>query len=256
MPVANDLARLTLGEFRERIRKDTIPVNPQFSYFSASLPFTDEDLRDYIDDPLTALPAALAGLLPKVTILLVPFLERANGKERPEQHDIVCFETPLDGKALRSVQWTQEGEAILAFAIDELEVADYHYELYHQLAWLAGQVATAEFLHDYFGIIREELINRMHGEVDEESWQQKQVVLRKQANVKRDSKAFREYARQSFVDTLTLFLHGICCDIDVETGPRQLPSRYLKRRLKLLQSMFPPPKGYAVFPEEMDQEAG
>ena len=253
MPVANDLARLTLGELRERVREDTVPLSPHFSYFSASLPFSEEDLRDYVEEPLAALPSALAELLPRVTILLVPFLERANGKDQPELQNIVCFETPSEGKALRSVQWGRDGEAVLAFAIEECEVADYHYELYHQLAWLAGQVASPDLIEGYFGIIREELINRMHGEVDEASWQQKQVVLRKHSNHKRDTKAFREYARQSFIDTLTLFLHGICCDIDVETGPRQLPSRFLKRRLKLLQSMFPPPKGYAVFPEELDQ---
>ena len=51
-------------------------------------------------------------------------------------------------------------------------------------------------------------------------------------------KAFRAYARQAFVDTLTLYLHGICCDIDVDTGPRQLPSRYLRKRLLLMEEMF------------------
>jgi hypothetical protein len=38
-------------------------------------------------------------------------------------------------------------------------------------------------------------------------------------------------------------------DIDVETGPRQMPSRYLRKRLELLFSLYPPPEGYAVFPE-------
>jgi hypothetical protein len=69
----------------------------------------------------------------------------------------------------------------------------------------------------------------------------------------RASSAFREYARQSFIDTLTLYLHGICCDIDVDTGPRQLPSRYLRKRLIELEELFPPPQGYAVFPEQLDQ---
>jgi len=59
------------------------------------------------------------------------------------------------------------------------------------------------------------------------------------------------YQAQSFIDTLTLYLHGICCDIDVDTGPRQLPSRYLRKRLQLLQELFPAPEGYAVFPEDL-----
>ena len=79
----------------------------------------------------------------------------------------------------------------------------------------------------------------------------KQGLLRRQSNVRRETKLFREYAAQSFMDTLTLYLHGICCDIDVETGPRQMPSRYLRKRLQLLHSLFPPPEGYAVFPEDL-----
>jgi len=47
-------------------------------------------------------------------------------------------------------------------------------------------------------------------------------------------------------------LHGICCDIDVDTGPRQLPSRNLRKRLMLLEELFPPPQGYAVFPEQLE----
>ena len=54
---------------------------------------------------------------------------------------------------------------------------------------------------------------------------------------RKDSKPFRDYARQSFVDTMTLYLHGLCCDIDVETGPRQLPSRYLRKRLETLKGI-------------------
>ena len=60
--------------------------------------------------------------------------------------------------------------------------------------------------------------------------------------MRKETKLFREYARQAFEDTLTLYLHGTCCDIDVETGPRQMPSRYLRRRLELLISLFPPPE--------------
>ena len=99
--------------------------------------------------------------------------------------------------------------------------------------------------------IREELSAEVHGEVDEKSWHLKQALLRRQSNVRRETKLFREYAAQSFMDTLTLYLHGICCDIDVETGPRQMPSRCLRKRLQLLHSLFPPPEGYAVFPEDL-----
>ena len=88
--------------------------------------------------------------------------------------------------------------------------------------------------------------------MDDESWQAKQNLIRRQTNVKRESSLFSDYVRQSFIDTLTLYLHGICCDIDVETGPRQLPSRYLRKRLNILKSLYPPPAGYAVFPEDSE----
>jgi len=74
--------------------------------------------------------------------------------------------------------------------------------------------------------------------------------LRRQSNTRKETKLFHEYARQALEDTLTLFLHGICCDIDVETGPRQMPSRHLRKRLELLATLYPPPKGYAVLPEQ------
>jgi hypothetical protein len=83
----------------------------------------------------------------------------------------------------------------------------------------------------------------------------KQALLRRETNARKETKVFRDYARQSFIDTLTLYLHGICCDIDVETGPRQLPSRYLRKRLNVLHDLYPPPSGYAVFPEHQEQRS-
>jgi hypothetical protein len=103
----------------------------------------------------------------------------------------------------------------------------------------------------FYRTIREELSGEVHGEVDEKSWHLKQALLRRQANVRKETKLFREYARKAFEDTLTLYLHGTCCDIDVETGPRQMASRYLRRRLELLMSLYPPPEGYAVLPEQL-----
>ncbi|HYP15050.1 MAG TPA: hypothetical protein VEQ63_14070, partial [Bryobacteraceae bacterium] len=91
----------------------------------------------------------------------------------------------------------------------------------------------------------------VNGEVDEDSWTLKQNLQRRSARSKSETKGFTEYARQSFIDSMTLYLHGLCCDIDVETGPRQLPSRYLRKRLQLLRTLYPPPEGYAVFPEDI-----
>jgi hypothetical protein len=109
-------------------------------------------------------------------------------------------------------------------------------------------MAPTRRLSQYSSLLREEMNARVHGEVDEESWHMKQALLRRDTNVRKETKAFRDYVRQSLIDTLTLYLHGICCDIDVETGPRQLPSRHMRKRLNLLYSLYPPPETYAVFP--------
>jgi hypothetical protein len=82
-------------------------------------------------------------------------------------------------------------------------------------------------------LLRDELNTDVHGEVDEASWRWKQTLRRSKSAA--NNRNFGKYARQSFIDTLTLYLHGICCDIDVDTGPRQLPSRYLRKRLLLLE---------------------
>ena len=129
---------------------------------------------------------------------------------------------------------------MLALGIKDIEVADYHYQFYNALAGVvADQLVRRTCRSAFYRTIREELSAEVHGEVDEKSWHLKQALLRRQTNVRKETKLFREYARQAFEDTLTLYLHGTCCDIDVETGPRQMPSRYLRRRLELLISLYP-----------------
>ncbi len=109
---------------------------------------------------------------------------------------------------------------MLVFALKDQDVSEYHYRFYHILATLAGDLVVRRGAVAVFQrLLREELRAGVHGEVDEESWQLKQALLRRQSNIRKETKLFRDYARQSFIDTLTLYLHGICCDIDVDTGP-------------------------------------
>lgn len=245
--------RLALREFAARFRDQMVPITNRFSYFALAVRLSEEDVREYLDEPIAALPPTIAALLPQVLILLGPHLERANGKEKPAE-DFVSMEKPAEAKTRFSaaVSLEEAGSALLAFSIKDQDVADYHYSFYQEIAGLMAGRWSADQQAQYFSLLREELGANVHGEVDEGSWHLKQALLRRQTNVRRETKAFREYARQSFVDTLTLYLHGICCDIDVDTGPRQLPSRHLRRRLLLLESLFPPPQGYAVFPEELN----
>ncbi len=223
-----------------------IPLTNKFSY-SLTMPMAEEDLRQYLNDPITAISPAIVATLPPMGILLAPFLEKGNGKEA----DCVTFERPAEPRYIPCSRRELGDMTILALGIKEIEVADYHYQFYNALAALVADRWSPDVQERFYRTIREELNAEVHGEVDEKSWHLKQALLRRQTNVRKETKLFREYARQSFEDTLTLYLHGTCCDIDVETGPRQMPSRYLRRRLELLISLFPPPDGYAVLPEQL-----
>jgi len=251
-----DLSKLSVGQFAERFRGEMIPLSNTFSYFCASVPFSEEDLKEYLEEPVAALPPGISALLPKISIMLVPYLERIDGKDKGavRKDEFVCTEKPPESRLSWATQVRLDPEEVLLFALKEQDVSEYHYRFYHELATLAAGLWSEEAQTGYEALLREELNRGVHGEVDEESWHLKQALLRRQTNVRRETKLFRDYARQSFADTLTLYLHGICCDIDVETGPRQLPSRYMRKRLNLLYSLYPPPSGYAVFPEHQKQD--
>lgn len=253
-----DFARISVADFVERFRAEMVPFNSTFSYFFAGIPLTDEDVKEYLEEPIAALPPNLVKILPKTRVVLVPFLERAaNGKDKRHgqaaagSKDYLLLEKPKENKVNTHLHFRTAHGSDLIFAVKEMEMADYHYYFYREMAVVAESLLTEAGRAEYHGMLAEELNLRAHGEVDEESWRFKQA-LRRGSKVRRDTKAFREYARHSFVDTMTLYLHGICCDIDVETGPRQLASRYLRKRLKWMEGMYAPPEGYAVFPEELD----
>jgi hypothetical protein len=244
--------RVALGEFAGRFQAEMIPLGNRFCYFCAAVSLSADDLREYLEEPIAALPPLLAARLPNVRILLVPYLEKggaAGEKKRPIREAIVALDKPQDARSLLAGSATSGSDVVLAFAINDTEVADYHYRFYRALAELVESRIEPDVYQGYCALLSEELAGPVHGEVDEASWRAKQALLRRGA-ARRDSKAFKEYAWASFVDTLTLFLHGICCDIDVETGPRQLPSRFLRRRLQHLRAAYPPPTGYAVLPED------
>lgn len=254
MSTSTGVERLNVAEFAERFRDSLIPVTNTFSYFPA-LPFGEEDVKDFVEEPVAALPPAITTMLRRVALLFVPYLERSNGKPKEgESGEVVCFEKPSENRQAWVAHTTLEDNTPgVVFAVKDRNVSDYHYYFYNAIAQLVAGVAGDEAFERYRSLLREELSRGVHGEVDEKGWELKQALLRRQSNVRRETKMFREYARQSFIDTLTLYLHGICCDIDIEPGPRQLPSRYLRKRLEFFESLYPPPEGYAVFPEELNR---
>lgn len=246
MSIEPSPSKLPVEELATRFGGELIPITNKFSYFS-TLPIAEDDLRQYLNDPIAAVSPAICETLPKLGIILAPYLEKGNGKGG----DSMTFERPVESRHIPWSRTSHGGATMVAFGIKDLEVADYHYQFYNVLATLMAERWSQEVQDRFFRTIREELSAEVHGEVDEKSWHLKQALLRRQTNVRKETKLFRDYARQAFEDTLTLYLHGTCCDIDVETGPRQMPSRYLRRRLELLISLFPPPEGYAVLPEQL-----
>jgi hypothetical protein len=248
MSVQTDLARFTIEQFAERFRREMVPLGNRISYFFIGLPLGEEDLKEYVEEPIGALPPSIAAKLPKLSICLVPYIERVNGKESSR---IISLAKPAEHKQALSARLAGKDDTMLVFAVEGREVADYHYRLYREIAEMLVGSLPPDVEAKYFGQLREELSGHVHGEVDQESWRLKQALTHRGGNAKRETKAFREYAMVSFVDTMTLYMHGICCDIDVDTGPRQLPSRYLRKRLMLLKEFYPPPANYAVFPEDL-----
>jgi len=246
MPPEADHVSSTVEELAARFHGEMIPVTSRFAYFSM-LPIADEDLRQYLNDPIAAISPAVVEALPRIGLLLAPYLEKGNGKHG----DTVVFERPADTRQLAYVRQELSGITVLALGVKDIEVADYHFHFYNAIAALLADHWSQDVQERYFRALREELSANVHGEVDERSWHLKQALMRRQTNVRKETKLFRDYARQSFEDTMTLYMHGACCDIDVETGPRQMPSRYLRRRLELLIGLFPPPEGYAVLPEQL-----
>ncbi|MEO8373550.1 MAG: hypothetical protein ABI806_30475 [Candidatus Solibacter sp.] len=246
MPIDADKPKVAIEELAKRFGGELIPLSGKFSYFTL-LPIAEEDLRQYLNDPIAAISPAIVAALPPTGIILAPYIEKGNGKGV----DSITFERPSESRHIPSARREKKSLLILALGVKDIEVADYHYQFYNALAAVVAERWHADVQERFYRTIREELSTEVHGEVDEKSWHLKQALLRRQTNVRKETKLFRDYARQAFEDTLTLYLHGTCCDIDVETGPRQMPSRYLRRRLELLISIYPPPPGYAALPEQL-----
>jgi hypothetical protein len=241
------VTKIPLESFAGQCRRSMEPANAtsDVRYFSA-LPLTADQIRQYVREPVDALPSTLLHLIPPLRLTLVPFLEKGPSGST----DLVCFERPSAQRLLACSSFDLKDEVFLFLAAEHQEVADFHYWFYSGVAAIVAPRIEGPELARFNGLVSDELNRGARGEVDERSYQLKQKVGRKQRAPGNDTKLMRQYVQQAIEDTLTLYLHGLCCDIDVEPGPRQLSSRYLRRRLELFAESFPPNPGYLVFPKE------
>src|SRR5579862_1701437 len=188
MPAELDLSKLSVRQFAERFRGEMIPLSNTFSYFCASVPMSEEDLKEYLEEPVAALPPSMMAALPKISIRLLPYLEGANGAEKKKTGglvaDTVSIERPPEGRQSTYTQLRLGEETVLAFALKDQEVAEYHYRFYHLLASLMSDHWSDEVETKYIRVLRDEMSADVHGEVDEPSWRLKQA-LRRSLNVRK-----------------------------------------------------------------------
>src|SRR6476469_8501794 len=144
-------SKLTVEELATRYRSEMIPVTSKFSYFS-TLPVAEEDLRQYLNDPISAISPAIVAALPPMGIILAPYLEKGNGKEG----DCITFERPSESRQVAFSVREVEGLTVLALSIKDLEVADYHYQFYNALAGVIANTWTEETQERFYRAIREE----------------------------------------------------------------------------------------------------
>ena len=243
-------SKVSVESFARQCNGQMIPLSKTLSYFSV-IPLEDVDLQRLVYDPASTIPPRVAAYLPKLRIVVVAFLEKTGSGDQSKTH--VSFRQPPQTRRAFSDSFDLGDETFIFLATKDEDVADYHDTLYHEIALLLVRQAQSEVVERFRELVRGELKSAVHGEIDDPSWKLKEDLLRRQSDPARQTKLMRSYCEQALTDTLTLYLHGLCCDIDVEGGPRQLASKHMRRRLELLRDLLPPPSGVALFPEELAQ---
>src|SRR5205085_2796437 len=148
--------------------------NDFYSYFTG-LPLEDSQIQQYVQEPIAALPPSLHEILPKLHVVLVPFLERGS-----KTGDLVAFEKPAENRQVAATSIELGTEVFFFLGVKDEEVADYHYTFYNGLASLISYRQSDAKSERFNRVLREELANEAHGEVEEKSWRLKQQLLRRQ----------------------------------------------------------------------------
>lgn len=258
MPNAEALANAEVGDtqgmpteaFVAECSEVLIPVNEHVSYFSVE-PLDEKDRQRLVFDPIRALPPRVLTMVPNLRLVLVPFLAADPDDEGEAGAVRIRFtEPPADERWFSDYQST-ETEHYIFLATRNDEYYDAHILFYQALAARIVEGSGGEIQAVFNIVLDTELRRNAHGEINEYSWLRKKDLLSLAADAEDRQKYLDEYRSAALADTLTLYLHGLCCDIDLNNGPKQLASKHIRMRLGVLKDLLPPPKGVPLFPDDV-----
>ena len=135
-------------------------------------------------------------------------------------------------------------------------MAEYHYRFYHLLASVLGERWTEEIETRFSRIVREELSADAHGEVDEPSWRLKQGLRRSKNGAAASTGRRSRTSAPTPGNPSSIRLRCTCTEFAATSTwirvPANCPAGFCAKRLMVLEELFPPPAGYAVFPEQLE----
>ena len=246
----NDARGIPTKEFVSSCREVLIPVNEQVSYFSVE-PLDEKERQRLVIDPISALPPKVLSLVPNLRLVLVPFLASESGSETGDGTVRISFAQPPENKRWFSDYQQTDTEHYIFVAVRSDDFFDSHVFFYQALASRVIEQVDGQLSEMFNLLLDTELKKNAHGEVNEFAWLCKKDLLALAADAQERQHCLETYRDAALADTLALYLHGLCCDIDLDNGPKQLASRYIRLRLHLLKDFLPPPQGVALFPDEL-----
>ncbi len=194
-----------------------------------------EIVREFLRPAVRAIPRSLAARLPRCRLALVPELPGASS-QWVETEDTIEIMVAFEGEQPHDV------------AMEFLVCAG-------QALWEAAEPAERKA---YLQLLKDEIEAGITGEIDEETFRQKQMLLSSPARAA-SSRHLMKYAGASFAGSAAEYIHCLWHDVTVREGPEHLPPEALRRRLEFFARRFPPNRGYRLFPEKAScacQEGG
>jgi hypothetical protein len=162
-------------------------------------------------------------------------------------HCSIRLAVDLGGPNVAS-EWTaDEREVRISIATGDRTNHDVAMELLICLGQALWQKLTSEQCRAYWLLLDSEFQAGVKGEIDEEALKEKRALLGSRISAASDRRLER-YGRASFAGTAAEYVHSLWHDVEVVSGPEHLPAQYLRRRLELLASWFPPGPGHKLYP--------